>query len=169
MSTAAHSYLLYDPTDTERTRLTEIAHEAARHAIEGNGIRTAALQWAFTKETHELYILEVHGQSSATSHGWQGLRPGRLSALRELNARGIPVLLIFCEGARTFKVAWMHDCGQAKVIAVGDPANREKTARYGWYAGQDPQKGEVVFEVHREFPVIDRVSKPKARLQEQLV
>lgn len=157
-----HSYLLYDPKDTETTKLTHIAHAAGRAALSQMAL-AQPVQIALAFESQQPYVLEVHGQSSVTGHGKQGLRPRRLALLRILQGQGIPVLLVFTEGKAKHRIAWLHDLPKAQPISFGDDADREGTMRYGWHVS------EFLTHLAEALPVIGTVPEPRERAQEELI
>lgn len=128
------SVALADPADHEQTQLTAIAQRALETALEsGEAIGAHPVQFVGLR-SGETIILEVHGQSAATGHGKQGLRPGRIEFLRSLEREtGWPVLMIFVEGVTSWRSAFLRDLPAAQPISYGqdgDPDSR----RYGWPA-----------------------------------
>jgi hypothetical protein len=127
------SVALADPSDRERTRLTALAQRALEDALDRDPrVRAHPVEFV-TLVSGETIVVEVHGQSSATGHGKQGLRPERVRHLRRLQDAGFPVLLVFVEGAESRREAWLHDLPPARPVSLGDPADPD-TARYGWRA-----------------------------------
>lgn len=128
------SMFLFDPLDSEETRLTQIAQRAAQAEVVSeahvSGVEAYPVQ--FVKLTSgETIVWEVHGQSSVTGHGKQGLRPERVEMLRQLAAAGYSVLIDFVEGFDSYRRAWLHDLGAARPISHGqdgDPGSK----RFGW-------------------------------------
>lgn len=157
------SMFLYDPLDTEQTRLTRIAHHAARAAVlEGEGPTVEAHPVQFVRlPSGEMIAWEVHGQSSVTGRGKQGLRPERIAMLHQLAERGFAVLIDFVEGFDSYRRAWLHDLPVAKPISHGqdgDPASK----RFGWPV-EEMEKCHGVLRLPLEVPA------RKARAQEALV
>lgn len=133
------SVVLVDPFDTEDTKLTRIARRAVWTAIEDvvnpeipereNDVRFTPVQ--FVEAHGATFIVEIRGQSSYTGHGKQGLRPERLALLYHLQATtGIPVILVFVEGAESWRWAWLSALGPTQPIAQGDGTAGSR--RSGW-------------------------------------
>jgi hypothetical protein len=137
------SVALYDPHDREETALSGIALRAARAVLdEAQGAYPVQL---VVLESGDLVVLEIHGQSSVTGHGNQGLRPTRIALLRRLHDdHGLPSYLIFVEGHKVWRRSWLHDLPAAKPISHGldgDPDSK----RYGWsVAEMERVEGEIV-------------------------
>jgi hypothetical protein len=127
---APHSAFLYDPNDTERTNQTVAAYVAGIDTMENS---PAVLETGPVQVVHSagsMYVLELHGQASATAHGKQGLRPERLALLHYIEEAGLPVLLAFRDGG-TWQWGWLSELGQAQPITYGE-AGAEASKRYGW-------------------------------------
>lgn len=129
------SVALTDPLDHEQTQLTVIAQRALEFALENSALGAHPVQFVGLEDGRTI-ILEVHGQSSVTGHGKQGLRPERLAFLRDLEARTqYPALLIFVEGYESWRMAWLRDLPSAVPISYGrdgEPGSR----RYGWHVDE---------------------------------
>lgn len=161
------SVALYDPYDTEQTRLSGWARAALRYLLDGMaralGSRFQAFPVQFLRLADgTLVVLEVHGQSSVTGHGRQGLRPERLALLHTLNDKGIPVYLAFIEGMASWRGAWLHDLPEADPISWGEdgvPGSK----RFGWHVDHlDAYKGPLTEWLPAAVPP------PRPRAQETL-
>ncbi len=72
--------------EPEATKLTRIAWQVAGEVFRGGVALVAPLLETEAVDGTRFY-LEVHGQSSVTGHGNQGLRPDRLDRIRILDAK----------------------------------------------------------------------------------
>lgn len=159
------SVFLYDPGDTEVTQLTGLAHRAARAQVDSQVIAHpnvgAYPVQLMNLADGSLIAWEVHGQSSATGHGKQGLRPQRVELLRMLEAQGIPVLLTFVEGRNSWRQAWLHDLPAARPISLGQDGD-PNSKRYGWPA-HEFEKG------NGSLDLPETVAAPRERAQEAML
>ncbi|HEX7088704.1 MAG TPA: hypothetical protein VF192_01130 [Longimicrobiales bacterium] len=147
------SVALYDPYDSEQTRLTHLAQRALEDALEGEALQGFPVQFV-RLDGGEVVVVEVHGQSSVTGHGKQGLRPDRLAFLRGL---GYPVLLAFFEGIDSRREAWLHDLPEAQPISL-ETGNK----RYGWPVSEMEKKSGL-------FRLPASVPAPVERAQGELI
>lgn len=164
-----HSALLYDPGDSEATEQTAAAQELGRTVLDGQyaldggvGFVSGPVQIVAMPEA--TYVLEVRGQASATAHGYQGFRSSRGELLRRLEDMGLPVYVAFKDGG-TWETAWLSELGPSK--ALRKSADRDE-ARFGWYAGEKPERGRPLFE-RKDYLAIPLVHDPKPLPQEGLV
>lgn len=164
-----HSAMLHDPGDSERTEQTAAAHQEGTKVLNGQldldggvGFVTGPVQIVVMPEA--TYAIEVRGQASATAHGFQGFRSSRGELLRHLEAIGLPVFVAFRDGG-VWETAWLSELGPAR--ALRKSADRDE-ARYGWYAGEKPERGEPLFE-RKDYLSIPLVHEPRLPPQEGLV
>jgi hypothetical protein len=159
-TTGRPSVALSDPRDREQTQLTALAQRLLDDALARDPDAHGYPAEFVVLASGETIVLEVHGQSSATGHGKQGLRPDRAALLRRLDAAGFAVRLVFVEGVESRREAWLHDLPAAVPISLGldgDPDSR----RYGWPAKQlEKTRGPLV--------VPARVTERRLRAQETL-
>jgi hypothetical protein len=133
------SLALVDASDTETTKLSGLTQRAlhdALAAVDPNepGPRGFPVQFVRLR-SGEMIVLEMRGQSSATGHGKQGLRPARINFLRRLDAAGFAVRFVFVEGVASRREAWLHDLPPASAIALGRDGDPD-SERWGWYVGE---------------------------------
>lgn len=158
-----HSALLHDPGDSERTEQTHLAHREAERAIDGAAVVSGPVQIVVMQDV--TYVLEVRGQASATAHGYQGFRPSRGELLQAVQAAGLPVFLAFRDGG-TWETQWLESLPSAKPLRRSE-GDRED-ARYGWYVGEKPERGEPLFE-RKDYLSIPLVHDAKPPAQAGLV
>lgn len=115
------SFAVYERGDTEQTRLSALARAAFVEAVERDDLEAHAVQLV-KLPSGQTIVVEVRGQSSWTGHGRQGMRPGRAAFLRDC---GYPVLLVFVEGAVSYRWCWLSELD-------GGPAGRLGFDRSGW-------------------------------------
>lgn len=129
--------------EPEATKLTRVAWDEAGIVFQRGVPLGAPLIESVTVGGARFY-LEVHGQSSVTGHGCQGLRPDRLDKIRALDAEA-PVRLAFCEGWGSWRCAWLRDLdarGPARAIKLADAVDRDQM-RYGWPVRWLEEKGRL--------------------------
>jgi hypothetical protein len=158
-----HSAFLHDPGDAERTEQTDAAHREAEKVVDGSALVSGPVQVVVMNDV--TYVLEVRGQASATAHGYQGFRPARGELLQAVRSAGLPVFLAFRDGG-TWETQWLESLPPAKPLRIA--AGDREGERYGWYAGEKPERGEPLFD-RKDYLSIPLVHDPKPPAQAGLV